>query len=117
MKLVSTKRTAAQKKAEKDKYSTKSGIIGGDDYPYSTRLSLDKHLLENLGISPKDFKVDQKVCIEAEAVVKSLRTSEGRDYDSNEIELTLTKVGIEKKADSTLKDAVSKGIDGADSDE
>lgn len=117
MKLVSTKRTAAQRKAEKEKYDKPSNTIGGEDYPYGSRLSLDKHLLETLGISPKDFKVGQKVCLEAEAMVKSLRTTEGKDYDSNEIELTLTKIGLEKKADSTLKDAVSKGIDGASSDE
>lgn len=111
MKLVSTKRTEAQKKADKARYDKPMSM---DEYPYSTRLSLDKHLLENLGISPKDFKVGQKVCIEAEALVKSLRTTEGRDYDSNEIELTITKLGLEKKTDSTLKDAVSKGIDGAE---
>lgn len=116
MKLVSTKRTAAQKKAQKDKYDKPCSTIGGEDYPYDTRLSLNKDLLENLGLSPSTFKVGQKVNFAGEAFVKSLRMTEGKDYDSNEVELQITSVGIEKKAASTLKDAVSDGIKDAKDD-
>lgn len=115
MKLVSTKRTEADKKAEKAKYDKPCGTIGGDDYPYSSRLSLDKDVLKKLGISPKDYKVGQKICVEIEASVRSLRQTEGKDYDTNEIELQIEKIGLEKKS-SSLKDAVSNGINGASDD-
>lgn len=109
MKLVSTKRTAAEKKAEKDRYNSKPSTIGGDEYPYDTRLSLNKNILEKLGISPKDYKVGQKVCVQIEASVKSLRQTEGKDYDTNEIELQIEKIGLEDSPES-LKDAVSNGV-------
>lgn len=113
MKLVSTKRTAAQKKAEEARYKSGPSTIGGEDYPYDTRLSLSKNTLENLGITPKDFKVGQKVCVEIEASVKSLRTTEGKDYDTNEIELQIEKIGLEKKT-SALGEAIAKGVEDAE---
>lgn len=115
MKLVSTKRTAAEKKAQKEKYD-KPCSIDGDDYPYDTRLSLNKNILEKLGISPKDYKVDQKVCVQIEASVKSLRTTEGKDYDTNEIELQIEKIGVENDDAGSLTDAVSSGIKDASDD-
>jgi uncharacterized protein YwgA len=111
VKLVSTKRT------EKDlKKSNTPEKYQPDPYPYSTRLCLDKVVMEKLDISPKDFKVGQKVTVEAIATVKSLRMVEGKDYDSNEIELQITQIGVEKAADSTMKDAVAKGVEDADND-
>jgi len=114
VKLVSTKRTAADKKAEREKYD-KPGTIGGEDYPYNSRLTLDKHMLEKLNISPKDFKVGQYVTLEAICCVKSLRHVEGKDYGGSEIELQIEKIGVEKKAD-TLKDAVESAIKETEND-
>lgn len=112
--MVSTKRTAAEKKAEKDRYNKP---MPADEYPYSSRLSLDKHILSKLDISPKDYKVGDKVCVEIEACVKSLRQSEGKDYESSEIELQIEKIGVEKHADTSMKDAVSKGVNEAKYDD
>lgn len=113
MKLVSTKRTEAEKKAEKERYSTKSPVVGGgDEYPYDTRLCLNKTILGKLGISPKDFKVDQKVDVQIVAHVKSLRSSEGKEYESSEIELQIEKIGLEKRA-ASAKDAVYSAVKGA----
>lgn len=109
MKLVSTKRDLISQK-ERDK---KMNACIPESYPYSTRLSLDKDVLDKLDLSPKDFKVGQKVTVQAVATVKSLRIVEGKDYDTNEVELQITEIGIEKKADTSLKDAVSAGIKGA----
>lgn len=115
MKLVSTKRTEAEKKAEKEKYS-KPPTIGGDEYPYDSRLCLNKTILGKLGISPKDFKVDQKVDVQIVAHVKSLRSSEGKEYESSEIELQIEKIGVEKRS-ASMKDAVSNAMkDAKDND-
>lgn len=105
MKMVSTKRT----KEDMKKSSESMNKIAPDPYPYSTRICLDKHVLDKLDISPKDFKVGQVVTIEAICVVKSLRMVEGKDYDTNEIELQMQQVGIENKG-KTLKDAVEEAV-------
>jgi hypothetical protein len=116
MKLVSTKRDLKAQK-EREKSMNKPCGIGGEEYPYSTRLSLDKEVLDKLDISPKDFKVGQKVTVQAVAVVKSLRMVEGKDYDTNEVELQIQEIGVEKKAaSSSMKDAISAAIKGAKDD-
>ncbi len=112
MKLVSTKRDI-EKMKKRDKAMN---VCGPDPYPYSTRLSLDKDVLDKLDLSPKDFKVGQQVTVQAVAVVKSLRMVEGKDYDTNEVELQIQEIGIEKKADSGMKDAVASAIKGAKDD-
>lgn len=112
MKLVSTKRTAAEKKAEKARYDTPCSLGEPDEYPYDTRLTLGKSVLAKLGLSPKDFKVGQKVDVTIVAEVRSLRMAEGKSYDSNEVELQITEIGAEKRAKS-MKDAVSDGVKGA----
>lgn len=104
MKLVSTKRSPKELKK-----STHPSVCGPEPYPYSTRLCLDKDVLDKLDISPKDFKVGQKVSVQAIAVVKSLRMVEGKDYDTNEVELQIQEIGVEKSA-SSLKDAVDSGV-------
>lgn len=97
------------------KKSNKCEPYTPDAYPYSTRLSLDKDVLDKLDISPKDFKVGQKVSVQAVAVVKSLRMVEGKDYDTNEVELQIQEIGVEKSA-SSLKDAVESGVKDASDD-
>jgi hypothetical protein len=49
-KMVPIKRTAADKKAEREKYDKPASIGGGDDYPYSSRLELDHETLGKLGL-------------------------------------------------------------------
>lgn len=104
MKMVSTKRTKADMKS-KDKPT----LGEPDPYPYSTRICLDKHVMDKLGVAPKDFKVGEVVTLEAICTVKSLRMVEGKDYDTNEIELQMTSVGIENKG-KTMKEAVDEAV-------
>lgn len=105
MKMVSTKRSAKDLKpsAVTEKYTP-------DPYSYSTRLCLDKDLLDKLGIRPTDFKVGQNVTVQAKAVVRSLRQSEGKDHSSNEVELQLTSLGLEKTPSGGLRAAVDKAV-------
>lgn len=105
MKMVSTKRT----KGDMKKSSLVNSHYEPDPYPYSTRICLDKHVMDKLGVSPKDFKVGQVVTLEAICTVKSLRMVEGKDYDTNEIELQMTSVGIENKG-KTMKEAVNEAV-------
>jgi hypothetical protein len=107
MKLVSTKRSPKQKK-ERDSIC-KVAPSSHEDYGYNTRLSLDKDTLDKLDITPKDFKVGQKVTVQAVAVVKTLRSVEGSEYDTSEIELQIQQIGVEKQAGSAFE-AVTKAV-------
>lgn len=106
VKLVSTKRETKKETLGKPEPYTP------DPYSYNTRLCLDKDMLKALGLSPRDFKAGDKVTVEARGHIKSTKMVEGKDYDSNEVEIQITKIGVEKAAGS-LKDAVSNGIKGA----
>lgn len=108
MKLVSTKR-------EEKKRDTKMEVCAPDPYSYSTRLCLDKDMLKKLGLSPRDFKAGDNVTVEAKGHIKSTKMVEGKDYDSNEVEIQITKLGVEK-APGSLTDAVSNGIKDAKDD-
>lgn len=114
MKLVSVKRTEAEKKAEQKKYD-KPSTLAGDEYPYNTRICLEKRVLDKLGISPKDFKVGQTVTLEAICSVKSLKMVDGKDYDTSEIELQIQQIGVEKKSGS-LKEAVESAMKETEND-
>lgn len=115
-KMVSLKRTAAEKKAEKDRYSKP---MSSDEYDYCTRLTLDGKTLEKLGLDVTKLDVDQKVTITAKAFVKSLRSAKGTEYDRDSLELQMTDIAIDTTKKSGAIDALSKGIEdaGDDSDE
>jgi hypothetical protein len=102
VKLVSTKRTPKKK-------DTKPEICAPDPYPYNTRLCLDKDVMDRLNLSPKDFKVGQKVDVTAVATVKSLRQVEGKEYETSEIELQITEIGIDKRS-ASAREAIDKAI-------
>jgi hypothetical protein len=104
MKLVSTKRT---KEAKKELNACKP--YDGDSYSYNTCITLDKDMLEKLGMKPSDFDVDQKIRFEATGYVKSVQSSKGDTYSSSEVRLQLTKVGVETQA-ASMQDAVSKAV-------
>jgi hypothetical protein len=81
----------------------------GDDYSYNTCITLDKEMLEKLGLKPSDFDVDQNVKLEGIGYVKSVNSSKGESYSSSEVRIQLTKLGVENQAKS-MKDAVDKAI-------
>lgn len=69
-KMVNMARTAADKKAERDKYSDKSPYAG-EDYPYGLSVSLDHEGLSKLGLNGPLPKVGSKIPLTANAHVKS----------------------------------------------
>ena len=87
--LVSLKRTAKEKKANQLGASISSPR---EDYPYSTRLDLDKDTMDKLNMSTPG--VGDEVSVTAKG--KVIRVSESSDEDSNSksccIQLTHMKI-------------------------
>jgi hypothetical protein len=105
MKLVSMKVS----KAEREKRSEPCKIES-PSYPYGTCLRLEKEALAKLGLKLTGLKVGDKFVVQAVGEVKSLRHSEGHSYDSNEVEIQLTTLGLEKQASGSSLAAIEKGI-------
>jgi hypothetical protein len=98
-------------KAERDKRNEPCKIGGeSPSYPYGTCLRLEKEALAKLGLKLTGLKVGEKFSVTAVGEVKSLRHSEGHSYDSNEVEIQLTSLGLEKKASGSSLAAIEKGI-------
>lgn len=112
-KLISLKRTAADKKAEKDKYKV-SSPSSGEDYDYSTRLDLSGDTLEKLGLDVSTLTVDQKFTFSGKAFVKSLSSSKGTGYDRDSLCLQMTDIAIEPATKGGAVDALSDAIDEAE---
>lgn len=94
MKLVSLKLTAADKKAQKEKYST-AIPSSGEDYGYGMCISLDKAALEKLGLTPSSFDVGDEVAFEGTGTIKALRQDKSSSYNSSNVEIQITKLGVE----------------------
>jgi len=95
-------------KIEKEK-SEESMVSYDDDtprYPYGTTLRFDEDLIKELDIS--ELTVGDEVVVYGVAKVTSKSEhssqSEGSDYNSSEIEIQMTEVGI---GDSEASDATS----------
>jgi len=107
VKLKSLKLSKSESKAAGPCCDTKPS---GPRYPYGTCIRLDKEALAKLGLKVKNFTVGEDVTVEAVGTVKSLRSSEGTDYDSSEVEIQLEELGVEASA----LEAMDKGIKEAD---
>src|SRR5688572_29110657 len=105
MKLTSMKRTAAEKKDRERPMAP--AHYGGDDYGYGLCISLDKSALEKLGIKPSSFDVGDEVSFEGRGTIKALRQDKSNSYDSQNVEIQITNLGIEA---GSAEDAVSRGI-------
>lgn len=111
MKLVDMKRTAADKKAEREKYD-KPCSIGGDDYPYGLSLTLDAEMLKKLGISDLP-KVGTVYTLQASATVTTVESREGTDSSvrhRKSMTLQMRRIGLQKGAASALA-AVDNALD------
>jgi hypothetical protein len=108
MKLVSLKRTPAEKKADENRYKTASPSTG-DDYGYGLCISLDKSALAKLGVKPSDFDVGDEVSFEGRGVIKALRQDKSSNYDSSNVEIQIHDIGIEGgSAEGAVLRAISK---------
>lgn len=85
--MVDLKRTAADKKAEQEKYDA-SPIGDCDDYPYGLRICLDSATLKKLSLKP--LKVGGRVAISGFADVVSVSMSDGAHGESCGMDLQIT---------------------------
>lgn len=116
MKLTSLKVTAAERKEREKSYSKPMSIDGRNEYPYGLRLSLDKATLKKLGMKATAFDVEQCVEIKAYAFVKSIRSSQGTEFDSDtSVEIQITDIAIEPE-DDDVSSALDRGIRDANED-
>jgi hypothetical protein len=111
-KLVDMKRTAAEKKAEREKYD-KPGSIGGDDYGYGLGVRLDHHHLEKLGIKNLP-KAGAKIMLHARAHVKSVgQNSRDGGSDDRHMELELRHMMLEAEDRAKHEDVEEGNLRGA----
>jgi hypothetical protein len=70
-------------------------------YPYGTRITLNKEVLEKLGIDVTQFKVGDTINITAKGEVNSTSVSENEYSDgiSKELGIQLTEIELENPAD------------------
>lgn len=115
MALKDMKRTKADKKAKEESYKcSPGGGIGGDEYPWSLRITLDDEQLKKLGISSLP-KAGTKMSLSAEVSVVGVRQSD-RDNGNIErsLELQIRKMDLGAKSAGSALDAVDAAIDEAD---
>lgn len=104
LKSLKLSKEDAKKRSEPAPYQSE-----GPRYPYGTCIRLEKEALKKMGLKLRDFKAKDGVRVEAVGYVKSIRTAEGETYDNTELEIQLTKLGVEQQPRSALE-AVSRGI-------
>lgn len=116
MKLTSLKTTAAERKEREARFNKPIGPGSREEYPYGLRLSLDKATLKKLGMKATAFDVEQCVEIKAYAFVKSIRSSQGTEFDSDtSVEIQITDLAIEPE-DDDVSSALERGIKAAKED-
>lgn len=111
-KMVHMARTAAEKKAEREKYD-KPGSLGGEDYGYGLTLHLDHNHLKKLGID-KLPKAGTKLHIHAKAHVKSVGDNSRDDgSDSRHMDLELRHMAVEAEKRASHEDVEEGNLRGA----
>lgn len=91
--MVDLKRTAADKKAEQERYESAPIGGSGDDYPYGLRICLDAATLKKLGLKP--LKVGARVTLSGFADVVSCGMSESAEYgESCSMDLQITDLDL-----------------------
>lgn len=110
MKQVSLKRSKTEQKGPEVAKN-----IARDEFSYGTRVSLGKDELKNLGMKPSDFEIGSTFELEATVKVTRVSASQSDDYNSADVELQITHIGLEA-ADSGVEDAIGKAIEEAGED-
>jgi len=75
-----------------------------EEYPYCLRIQLENYELVRLNKKITDFKVGEKVTIEAESTVVEIsqHTGEGREHDST-VSLQIKQMAISTKKKSSFE--------------
>lgn len=105
-------RTEADKKAEQARYETMPGDLGGEDYPYGTRVRLDHDTLAKMGINDASQlpKSGAELNVKGKAKVVST-SSEDRDGEArHSMELQLTHMGMEDGAEEAAQAQAAKSM-------
>jgi len=77
------------------KENTKNGLsVPYNEYPYGTRINLEKELINRLGLDLKKLNVGDVFTIVASADVIEIRSREASDSESKAIELQIKKIGL-----------------------
>lgn len=107
--MISLKLTKKESKALEKEMS-----IGPskDEYPWGTRIELEKDTLEKLGIKELP-KIGTKMMIEAKVVVVATRQSTRRDGDSRTLELQITDMDMESDEDEVSEGELTRKESGA----
>lgn len=94
--LVDMKRTAADKKAEQERWS--GSPAEQDDYPYGLSICLDDAALAKLGVKASDFETGEPVTLQASCDVteSSERIVNGKTTRS--LTLQLQKISLSQPA-------------------
>jgi hypothetical protein len=94
MKMVDTKLTGKEAKAQYGPITAKADK--GPTYPWGTSLSIEKAMLDKLGVDVDNYSVGQKLTLTAQVEVTNLSKSErqggGEDYSMG---LQITSMGLE----------------------
>lgn len=110
MKLVDMKRTKAEIK-ERD--TIRCEPLGGEQYPYGTRITLENEAIDKIGLDSLP-KVGSKVTVQAMGVITSVSSNESSTgRKDRRIEIQLQKLGVEPGA-ASMKDAVDDAVEEAD---
>lgn len=83
-KLVDMKRTAADKKAEQDRWAEP---YSGDDYGYGLSITLDDAAVKKLGVGDLDAGQKVTLCAECEITADRVETLNGKKTRSITLQL------------------------------
>jgi phage gp45-like len=109
MKLTSMKRTPAELKAEKARYSNPIAT-DAPSYDYGLRIRLGKESLAKLGLKPSELNVGDTVTVTAQCEVCEISQNDTRTHKSGNVELQIEKMAVNTGAASAA-DAVRKGLE------
>lgn len=103
MKLINTKITP--KKEDSMVMETAPSKKQKPFYPWGLKINLEKEILKKLNLKPSNFKIGQKVSIEAIGEVNLIsQREEGDGYNSSEVSIQIIDFGIVSGKESKFKE-------------
>jgi len=103
MKLISMKRTRAEKKENIEPCAPSSTLSSVEEYPYGLEIRLEKESLKKLGIDVDDVAIGRKVHIEAVAKITNLNKSVSMSNDSSSMSIQITDMSITMRGNDNPK--------------
>lgn len=97
MDLIDVKRTAEDKKKEKERWSGDS-VATMEDYPYGLQLHLDDDTIDKLGLSDADFDAGQPVAIIASGMISSENLSLVAGKRRHSMTIQIQKLNVHQEA-------------------